>query len=53
MLYKNLEFWGDKRGKEEAAILAIRDGLYKHTLCADSEINLSATLVVLEQIATI
>lgn len=49
--YQNLDFWGNSKEQEEAAILAIRDGLYKHTLCADPEINLSATLVLLEQIA--
>lgn len=52
-LYQNLDMWGDTKEQEQAAILAIRDGLCKHAICADSEINLSATLVVLEQIATI
>lgn len=52
-LYQNLNFWGSTREQGESAILAIRDGLYKHTLCADPEINLSATLVLLGQIAVL
>lgn len=52
-LYQNLNIWCNTPAEEESAILAIRDGLYKHTLCADSEINLAATLVLLEQIANL
>lgn len=50
-MYQNLDVWGDDDTKQNKAILVIRDGLVKHTMCADVEINLSATLVELEMIA--
>jgi replication factor C small subunit len=50
-MYQNLEIWGDDDMKQNKCILAIRDGLVKHTSCADVEINLSATLCELEMIA--
>lgn len=50
-MYQNLEVWGQEDDKQNRAILAIRDGLVKHTMCADVEICLSATLVELELIA--
>lgn len=50
-MYQNLELWGEDDEKQNKAILVIRDGLVKHTSCADIEINLSATLVELEMIA--
>lgn len=50
-MYQNLEVWGEEDEKQNKAILVIRDGLVKHTMCADVEINLSATLVELEMIA--
>ena len=50
-MYQNLEVWGEDINKQNKAILVIRDGLVKHTMCADVEINLSATLVELEMIA--
>ena len=37
--------------KQEEAILVIRDGLVKHTTCADPEINLSATMINLQLLA--
>lgn len=51
-LYENLEYWskGDTE-KEIEAILAIRDGIYKHGLVADIEINLSATICQLQKVA--
>ena len=53
-MYKNLEIWADgNTTKEDMAIIAIRDGLVNHTMCADSELNLSATLIELENIATL
>ncbi len=51
-MYQNLEIWGDEDIKQNKCILVIRDGLVKHTSCADVEINLSATLAELEMIAT-
>ncbi len=51
-MYQNVEVWSDGDGnKEDQAIIVIRDGLVKHTMCADIEINLSATLVELEMVA--
>lgn len=47
-LYRNLEYWGETSDKQNEAILIIRDGLVKHTTCADPEINLAACLVQLE-----
>jgi DNA polymerase III delta prime subunit len=51
-MYQNLDIWADGNAdKENSAIIAIRDGLVKHAMCADLEINLSATFVELELIA--
>lgn len=50
-MYQNLEIWGEDNDRQNKVILAIRDGLVKHTSCADPEINLSATLAELEMIA--
>ena len=50
-LYRNLEFWGDDN-KQDEAILIIRNGLVKHGMIADPEINLSATLIELEKLKT-
>ena len=47
-LYTNLELISDNEDKQEEAILVIRDGLVKHTTCADPEINLSATMINLQ-----
>ncbi len=50
-LYDNVEFWSDgEKMKEYQAIIIIRNGLCNHPLAGDPEINLSATLVELEQI---
>jgi replication factor C small subunit len=51
-MYQNIDIWADGDvNKEDRCILAIRDGLVKHTMCADIEINLSATFVELEMVA--
>lgn len=50
-MYENIEIWGDDENIQNKCILVIRDGLVKHTMCADTELNLSATLVELEMIA--
>jgi replication factor C small subunit len=49
-LYDNLELWGKKPEQQDEAIKVIRTGLVNHTVCADPEINLSATLIELGQI---
>ncbi len=43
-LYDNIELFGDEE-RQESAILIIKQGLVDHTLVADPEINLSATLI--------
>jgi len=43
-MYDNLDLWTTEQEKQDKAILIIRDGLVNHTLVADPEINLSATL---------
>ena len=50
-MYDNLEMWGKTPEQQDEAILIIRKGLVNHVSCADAEINLSATLVELSQIA--
>ena len=50
-MYRNLDLWGDSEGQQMQAVVTIRDGLVKSVSCADPEINLSATLVELTQIA--
>lgn len=48
--YDNLDLWAKTEEGQDEAILIIRKGLVNHTMCADAEINLSATLVELSQI---
>ena len=50
-MYDNLDMWGKSPEQQDEAILIIRKGLVSHVSCADAEINLSATLVELSQIA--
>ena len=49
-MYDNLELWSETNKGKDKAILIIRSGLVNHTLVADPEINLSATLIELSQI---
>ena len=49
-MYDNLSLWSDTPEGQDEAILAIRKGLVNHSMVADPEINLSATLVELTQI---
>ena len=48
-LYDNLEIFGDEKNQDQA-ILVIKAGLVDHTICADAEINLAATLVKLSRL---
>lgn len=48
--YNNLELWSDTELGQDEAILIIRRGLVNHSMVADPEINLAATLVELSQI---
>jgi len=50
-MYRNLEFFGATEDKQDEAVIIIRNGMVKHTQVADPEINLSATLIELEQIS--
>jgi DNA polymerase III delta prime subunit len=50
--YDNLELWSHTPEGQDEAILAIRKGMSSHSLVADPEINLSATLVELTQIGS-
>jgi DNA polymerase III delta prime subunit len=47
-LYRNLQLWGTDEVRQDQAVVIIRDGMAKSTLCADPEINLSATLIELQ-----
>lgn len=49
-MYNNLELFGDTEEKKDSALLIIKKGLVDHTICADSELNLSATLVELSRL---
>lgn len=49
-MYDNLDLWGRTPEQQDQAIVVIRNGLVNHNAVADSEINLSATLIELGQI---
>ncbi len=46
-MYDNIDLFGDTDEKKDTALLIIKQGLVDHTLIADPEINLAATLVKL------
>ncbi len=48
-LYDNLSIFGSEDNQDKA-ILMIKQGLVDHTICADAEINLAATLVKLSKL---
>lgn len=49
-MYDNLDLWSKSEEGQDEAIMIIRKGLVNHSMVADAEINLSATLVELSQI---
>lgn len=49
-MYDNLDIWSSDPHKQDQAIVIIRQGLVNNSFVADSEINLSATLVELCQL---
>ena len=49
-MYDNLELWGSTPEQQDQAIVIIRNGLVNNNSVADTEINLSATLIELSQI---
>lgn len=50
-MYDNLDIWSPTEEGQDEAILIIRKGLVNHSVVADPEINLSATIVELAGIA--
>jgi replication factor C small subunit len=44
-LYRNLDLYTDNDDQYDECVLAVRNGLVKHTQVADVEINLSATMI--------
>jgi len=50
-MHQNLDLWADTVEGQDEAIKIIRKGAATHSLVADHEINLSATLVELSQIS--
>jgi replication factor C small subunit len=46
-MYRNLSLWGKTEQTQDQAVVIIRNGMAKAPLCADPEINLSATLIEL------
>lgn len=49
-MYDNLDLWAKTEEGQDQAIIIIREGLVNHSMVADAEINLSATLVKLTSI---
>jgi replication factor C small subunit len=49
-MYDNLDLFGKTEEQKDSALLIIKQGLVDHTLIADPEINLSATLVKLARL---
>jgi len=50
-LYDNLDLWSSDQHKQDQAIVIIRNGYVNIPMVADQEINLSATLIELSNIA--
>jgi replication factor C small subunit len=49
-MYDNLDLWSQDQQVQDRAIVIIRNGLVNHSMVADAEINLSATLCELSQL---
>ena len=49
-MYDNLDLFGQSEEQKDSALLIIKQGLVDHTLIADPEINLAATLVKLARL---
>ncbi len=49
-MYQNLDLLGETEEQKDAALLIIKQGLVDHTLIADPEINLAATLTKLARL---
>jgi replication factor C small subunit len=46
-MYDNLDLFGDTEDQKDTALIIIKQGMVDHTLIADPEINLAATLIKL------
>jgi DNA polymerase III delta prime subunit len=44
-MYTNINLFGETAEQQDKAVLLIKQGLVDHTICADPEINLAATLI--------
>lgn len=51
-MYDNLDLWSTSPEGQDEAILIIRKGYVNHSMCADAEINLSATIIELTGITS-
>jgi hypothetical protein len=49
-MYDNIDLFGKDEETKDSAVIIIKQGLVDHTLIADPEINLSATLVKLARL---
>jgi DNA polymerase III delta prime subunit len=49
-MYTNLDLFGKSEEQKDQALLIIKQGLVDHTLIADAEINLAATLIKLARL---
>jgi hypothetical protein len=49
-MYQNLDLFGKDEETKDSALIIIKQGLVDHTLIADPEINLAATLVKLARL---
>ena len=49
-MYDNIDLFGETEEQKDSAVLVIKQGLVDHTLIADPEINLSATLIKLSRL---
>ena len=49
-LYDNLDLIAKSDEGKDQAVVLIKQGLVDHTICADSEINLAATLIKLARL---
>ena len=50
-MYDNVELFSDDEEKQDQAVVIIKQGMVDHTLIADPEINMSATLVKLAKLS--
>ena len=49
-MYDNLSLWSNTEMGQDRAVVIIRNGIVNHSMVADAEINLSATLIELAEI---